>query len=43
MNGKTGLVRWEYDTGAPVTTAPAIGTDGTLYFGCADGSIYALQ
>ena len=28
---------------SPVTTCPAIGLDGTVYFGCDDGKLYALN
>jgi outer membrane protein assembly factor BamB len=37
-------VSWRaYDAGAVVTTALAIGTDGTLYFGDRDGRVHAVN
>jgi outer membrane protein assembly factor BamB len=34
---------WKYDTGAFIHGAPAVATDGTVFFGSADGKIYALD
>lgn len=34
---------WESRTGELVTTRIAIGDDGTLYFGCRDGMLYAVD
>jgi hypothetical protein len=34
---------WEFETGSGVDSSPAIGSDGTVYFGSGDGKIYALQ
>jgi len=33
---------WQVATGSPITGAPAVGRDGTLYFGSIDRSIYAV-
>ena len=33
---------WQVATGSPITGAPAIGRDGTIYFGGIDRSIYAV-
>ena len=50
--GSTGLVQaftpgllpsWEYQAAGAVTTRMAIGGDGTLYFGCNNGILYALD
>ena len=38
----SGTVNWQFKT-ANVTSSPAIGGDGSVFFGCADGSFYALQ
>lgn len=32
-----------YALGGEVQSAPAISADGTIYFGCADGKLYALN
>jgi outer membrane protein assembly factor BamB len=37
-----GSLLWSYETGGPVTGAPAIGPDGTLYIGSDDGYLYAF-
>lgn len=34
---------WQYSAGARVTTTPALGADGTLYFGDDGGDIHALN
>lgn len=36
-----GTLKWKYSTG-DIATSPAIGNDGTIYFGCEDNNIYAL-
>jgi len=33
---------WQVATGSPITGAPGIGRDGTIYFGSIDRSIYAV-
>jgi outer membrane protein assembly factor BamB len=42
INGKTGAVVWFFPS-ACVTDAPAIGADGTVFFGTKDGTFYALN
>jgi outer membrane protein assembly factor BamB len=42
INGKTGAIVWFYPTSV-VTDAPAIGADGTVFFGAKDGTFYALN
>jgi outer membrane protein assembly factor BamB len=38
-----GSKRWEFLTGGPITSSPAIGVDGELYFSSTDGKLYALN
>ena len=38
-----GTKAWEFRTGGRVYSAPAIGSDGTLYFGSLDKKVYALN
>ena len=33
---------WEFETGGDVFSSPAIGSDGTVYFGSLDNKLYAL-
>ena len=40
---KPGTLLWEFETGGWVMSAPAIGTDGTIYFGSYDKKVYALN
>ena len=43
-SGQTpGTKLWEFPTGGEVTSSPAVGVDGTLYFGSMDGKLYALN
>ncbi len=39
----TGAKLWSQLTGGPVTSTPAIGQDGTVYAGSADGYLYAIS
>src|SRR5436190_8307003 len=34
---------WPFPTGNEVNSSPAIGVDGTIYFGSSDGRLYAVQ
>jgi len=34
---------WEFKTGGPVSSSPAIGSDGTVYVGSHDNKLYALS
>ena len=34
---------WEFETGGDVYSSPAIGSDGTVYFGSLDNKLYALN
>jgi outer membrane protein assembly factor BamB len=36
-------VLWEYETGGDVSSSPALGTDGTVYFGSGDRRLYAIN
>jgi outer membrane protein assembly factor BamB len=38
-----GTQKWVYNTPEWVDSTPAVGADGTIYFGCWDGKIYALK
>ena len=40
---KPGTLLWEFTTGAPVGSSPAIGEDGTVYIGSHDSMVYALD
>ncbi len=40
---QTSHARWSFATQGAMKSAPAIGFDGTLYVGSADGSIYAVS
>lgn len=35
--------KWRHETGDDVDSPPAIGADGTIYVGCDDGSLYAIN
>ena len=34
---------WEFETGGPVISSPAIGSDGTVYVGSYDNKLYAIK
>jgi predicted small lipoprotein YifL len=36
-------VLWEFETGGPVYSSPAIGPDGTVYVGSTDNKLYAIK
>jgi len=36
-------IQWRFDAGGPIHAAPAIGTDGAVYFGTAAGYLVALD
>jgi outer membrane protein assembly factor BamB len=38
-----GQERWRFTTGASVSSSPAIGPDGTIYFGSGDKNLYAID
>ncbi len=38
-----GNLRWRFETDGWVESTPAIGDDGTLYFGSRDGNVYAVS
>jgi outer membrane protein assembly factor BamB len=38
-----GGVQWSFATGAGIFSSPVVGADGTIYFGSADQSFYALN
>ncbi len=37
-----GTIKWSYPTGDIIYTTPAIGIDGTIYFGSSDNNLYAI-
>ncbi|MBE7503556.1 MAG: PQQ-binding-like beta-propeller repeat protein [Verrucomicrobiales bacterium] len=41
--GVTGAKLWEFETRGAVNSVPAIGADGTVYFGCDDQRVYAVD
>ena len=38
-----GSLKWEFYTEGEMYSSPAIGEDGTIYFGSYDGNLYAIQ
>ena len=36
-------LKWKYATGSEVRSSPALGPDGTVYFGSYDSNIYAIS
>ena len=40
---KPGTALWEFETGYPVSSSPAIGSDGTVYVGSMDHKLYAIN
>ncbi len=43
LDSRTGRLRWQFATGARITTAPAVGADHAVYCGSEDGRLYALD
>ena len=43
MDTGTGNKIWEFPTGAGITSSPAIDSEGTIYVGSLDGSLYAVR
>ena len=51
LNGSTGALVWNWTTGfvsnstaeGSILSSPALASDGTVYVGCEDGKVYALQ
>ncbi|MDG2213886.1 MAG: PQQ-binding-like beta-propeller repeat protein [Verrucomicrobiota bacterium] len=42
-NEKPGTAHWEFKTGDSVKSSPAIGSDGTVYFGSGGSKAYAIK
>lgn len=42
-DGVAGEIVWEYDSGSPIESSPVIGSDYTVYFGCDNGKVYAVD
>jgi len=40
---RNGQLLWSFEADGPIPQSPAIGDDGTVYFGSKDGKIYALD
>lgn len=40
---KKASLRWATDIGVPISTSPAVGPDGTVYFGAHDKGLYAIS
>jgi outer membrane protein assembly factor BamB len=38
-----GVRKWDVAMTAPVDSSPVVGADGTIYIGCVDGRLYALN
>lgn len=38
-----GKLKWKFKTGGMIDSTPAIGPDGTIYFGSYDGNLYAVN
>lgn len=39
----TNNLKWKFSSGGEITSSPAVGKDGTIYFGSEDGRLYALR
>lgn len=37
-----GILKWNFETGSGVESSPALGSDGTIYFGSYDSCLYAV-
>jgi outer membrane protein assembly factor BamB len=43
LDGNSHRIRWQYQAAGPVESTPAIGDDGTIYFGDNSGTIHAVD
>ena len=43
VGSQTGSLKWKFQTGNVIDSSPAIGSDGTVYFGSDDNYLYALN
>ncbi len=44
LNGaQTNAIRWQYNTGSLIDSSPAVSANGVLYFGAANGKLYAVN
>ena len=41
--GSTGLLRWKFSADGMINSSPAVGADGTVYFGSDDDNVYAVH
>ena len=42
LGAQRASLKWRYETGGPVFSSPAIGSDGTIYVGSDDDCLYAF-
>src|SRR5579862_2456247 len=42
-SGAIGVEKWSFQTGGQIRGGPVVGSDGTIYFGSNDGTIYAVN
>ncbi|HJO48720.1 MAG TPA: PQQ-binding-like beta-propeller repeat protein, partial [Candidatus Scalindua sp.] len=40
---QTNKLKWKFEVEKRITSSPAIGLDGTIYFGSVDGKLYAVS
>jgi len=40
---EAGKIIWKYRAGGQIFSSPALGPDGTIYFGCLDSYFYAIK
>ena len=43
LSAVDGSLIWKFSTGGAVTSSTRVGTEGSLFFGCLDGYLYALN
>ena len=43
LDGKSGVKKWEFETGDSVSSSPVVGSDGAIYIGSMDNKLYVLN